>query len=115
MTYLHGSIRSMLFFFFFFGVPFFSPLFVWHRVVSQTRTSTVEPDIPGIILWYDALYTLHVFIHAECCCRCCHTTAVVAAAAAVRHRVPDDKIVADSLNLIASSVFLPSFSNPIYF
>ena len=35
------------------GVPFFSHtsiLFVWSRVGSQPSTSTVGPDIPGIIL-----------------------------------------------------------------
>ena len=59
---------------------------------------------------YDVPYTLHAFIHKERCCRCfcsvCCFTAVVPppAAAALRHRVPDGKVVAGSVNLIPSIV-----------
>ena len=67
---------------------FFSPLFVWPCVVysQPSSTSTVGPDIPGIIVLYNVLYTWRIFIHKECCCCWC---SVRCYAAAVRHRVPD--------------------------
>ena len=40
-------------------------------MVSQPSTSTVEPDMPGIVLLYDVFCSRHVFIHTECCCRPC--------------------------------------------
>ena len=70
--------------------------FVLSRVVSQPSTSTVGPDIPGIIPLYDVIYTRHV------ACTYTHrvlpplflmlwTGVVPAAAAAVRRRVLDGK------------------------
>ena len=63
------------------GVPFF---FIWF---NERRTSTVRPDMPGIILlwdiFYNIFYTWHVFIHKSaaaafvdildrcCCCSSC--------------------------------------------
>ena len=85
-------------------VPFFLPLFVSRRVVSQPSTSRT---------WYTRYYTdtryytavqcctayyiydMHLYIQRcwRCwCCSACSYTAVVAAAAdAVRHRVPHGK------------------------
>ena len=102
---------------FIWSTVFFHLFFVWRRVVSQPNIS--RADIPGIILpLYDVLYIRHVFIECgcRCCCSlCCYTSAVAAASAAVRHRVPDGKIVAGSLNLIPSSVSFLFIQTPFIF
>ena len=52
------------------GGFFFTFLFCFESFVgSQPSTSTVGPDIPGIMLLYDVIYTWNVFIHTERCCR----------------------------------------------
>ena len=62
------------------------------------------PCIPGIILLYVRRIMYQYRVLLPLLLLLC-TRVVAAAAAAVRHRVPDGKIVAGSLNLIPSSVF----------
>ena len=76
------------------------------------------PDIPGIILLYDVVYTWHVFIHKECCCRCCSCSVPVFLLQqlplfVILYRMA--KNVAGSLNLIASSVFFLFIQTRIIF
>ena len=55
---------------------FVSRLFLFGIMLLHSRVRP-GPDIPGIILLYDDLYTWHVFIDTECCCRGCCCSAPV--------------------------------------
>ena len=93
---------------FFLGVPFFFHRLVLFGVVWFCKQIPLGPDIPGILLLYALLYTLHVCIHPECCCRCCCCSVPVLLLQQLLLFVivcRMAKIVDGSLNLIPYSVF----------
>ena len=67
-----------------------------------------------LLIYLHVFYTLQSAAAPAAGALCCYTAAVAAAVAAV-HRVPDGKNVADSLNLITSSVFFLFIQTRIIF
>ena len=98
----------------FFCIPF--SLFLQHGENTKICTMMIEVS--------SEQSRSQFYMYTECCCRCyccsvCCYSAVAAAAvllipAAVRHRVPDGKFVAGSLNLIPVFTF-SSFKRDIFY
>ena len=95
---------------------FHSFFFVWSRVVPQPSTSTVGPDIPGILLLYDTIYAWHVFIHTVLLTLLpmLRTGVITAAAADVRRGVPDGKHCCWFIKSDSIQCFLSLHSKTMY-
>ena len=96
---------------------FFLVFVLLSRVVSQPRTSSVGPDIPGIILLCDVklylacVYTRRVLLLLFLTL---WTGVVAAAAAAVRRRVPDGKNCCWFIKSDSIKCFISLHSNTMY-